>query len=266
MTDHGVELGMNDIMLDIETLGKDYGCDVLSVGALRFDRSAPDLSGAEPFYRVLRLRDRPPAHQHLFKVDADTLCWWMEQNDQARISIFGEEAQKGAVTAPVMWEHLVDFLRRKEVKRLWSNGPMFDERIVRDAMSSFGLVLPVEYRASRCCRTKYDDAKQWWGEAGAKKKLAAAEIRRVPEAGRLPKHHALGDCWRQAAHTQEIHQRREPPRSEQQDTEERRARRLAYAERVAREVATWSSKKLRACYAQPEAVKAAEERERKERE
>lgn len=205
MTDHGVELGMNDIMLDIETLGKDSGCEVLSVGALRFDRSAPDLSGAEPFYRVLRLRDRPSAYRHLFKVDADTLCWWMGQGDQARTSIFGEEAQKTAVTAPAMWEELRSFLVRGEVKRLWSNGPMFDERIVRDAMSSFGLVLPVEYRASRCCRTKYDDANLWWGN-DAKKRLAAAEIRRVPEAGRLPKHHALGDCWRQAAHIQEIHQ------------------------------------------------------------
>lgn len=45
------------------------------------------------------------------------------------------------------------------------------------------------------------------------------------------------------------------------DEQERRERRLELAERFAREVASWSSQKLRMTYAQPEAVRRAEERE-----
>jgi hypothetical protein len=48
------------------------------------------------------------------------------------------------------------------------------------------------------------------------------------------------------------------------DEQERRERRLELADKFAREVATWSSKKLRMTYAQPEAVLRAEERERRE--
>ena len=43
--------------------------------------------------------------------------------------------------------------------------------------------------------------------------------------------------------------------------QERRERRLELAERFAREVSSWSSAKLRSTYAQPEAVRRAEERE-----
>ncbi len=43
--------------------------------------------------------------------------------------------------------------------------------------------------------------------------------------------------------------------------QERRERRLELAERFAQEVSSWSSKKLRMTYAQPEAVRRAEERE-----
>ncbi len=46
--------------------------------------------------------------------------------------------------------------------------------------------------------------------------------------------------------------------------QERRVRRLELAEQFAKEVSTWSSHKLRMTYAQPEAVRAAEERERRE--
>lgn len=47
--------------------------------------------------------------------------------------------------------------------------------------------------------------------------------------------------------------------------QERRQLRLERAERFEREVATWSSRKLRLNYAQPEMVRAAEERERLEK-
>lgn len=46
------------------------------------------------------------------------------------------------------------------------------------------------------------------------------------------------------------------------DEQERRERRLARAKQFAEETASWSSEKLRACYAQPEAVAAALLRER----
>ncbi len=47
--------------------------------------------------------------------------------------------------------------------------------------------------------------------------------------------------------------------------QERRQRRSELAEKFADEVSTWSSKKLRGYYAQPETVARAEERERRER-
>lgn len=50
----------------------------------------------------------------------------------------------------------------------------------------------------------------------------------------------------------------------ERDEQERRQRRLDLAGRFAQEVSTWSSQKLRMTYAQPDAVRRAEERERQE--
>jgi hypothetical protein len=189
---------MHDVMLDIETLGTEPGAPIVAIGALRFDRDAKDLSDAEPFYRVLSM-----AGGHLL-VDTKTLCWWMLQGDQARNAIFGESAQQSAVGRAVMLTDLSNFLSTREVRRLWSNGPMFDERMIREAVRGLDLELP-GYRTSRCCRTKYDDARTWWGN-DCERRLAEAAIRRIPKIGHLSKHHALGDCWRQASAIQEIHQ------------------------------------------------------------
>lgn len=49
-----------------------------------------------------------------------------------------------------------------------------------------------------------------------------------------------------------------------EDEQARRQRRFELAEEFAREVSTWSSKQLRMAYAQPDAVRRAEERERSE--
>lgn len=50
----------------------------------------------------------------------------------------------------------------------------------------------------------------------------------------------------------------------ERDEQERRQRRLDLAGRFAQEVSKWSSKELRMTYAQPDAVRRAEERERQE--
>lgn len=194
-----------DAMLDIETLGTGRDAAIISVGALRFNREWSTLAGAREFYKVVRLDG------YVGVIDPATVLWWMKQEAAAREPIFGEVAQIQASELYQVLGGLQLFLagqgRSNMAERLWSNGPMFDERIVREAGQRLGLALGTHYRAERCMRNVYDDAELFFGKDNAREVLRIAELNRVPiEAKLLPKHHALGDCYVQAAHLLAVHE------------------------------------------------------------
>ena len=69
---------MNNLMLDIETLGVSMDAPLISIGAVFFE----PLTGkcGDEFYRVITLSS---ALENSF-VDPKTLQWWMIQSDSAR--------------------------------------------------------------------------------------------------------------------------------------------------------------------------------------
>jgi exodeoxyribonuclease VIII len=188
---------MKDLMLDLETLGTGRDAAIIAIGALRFERSAPSLDG-ESFYRVIKLSGDIGA------IDPATVLWWMQQSQEARDAIFSEAAQ---ATAIPLTDALSEFSKwvGPKVERLWTNGPMFDERLIREANARKGSRFPIGFRESRCCRTYYDLAREMMGNEGAKRVLDEGEDRRIPVGVNKTKHNALGDCYRQAAHIQVIY-------------------------------------------------------------
>jgi hypothetical protein len=187
---------MNDLMVDIETLGTGRDAAIISIGAVRFDREAKDLSNRLTFYETIKFQNG------IGTIEPGTVLWWMQQGREAREAIFSLGAQDDALP---LNEALTKFAKFAEgVDRLWSNGPMFDERLLREAAERKGSRLSVGYRESRCCRTYFDLARTLWPKM-------PSSLERIPE-GRLRElaqlsHHALGDALKQAADIQAIHNR-----------------------------------------------------------
>lgn len=127
-------------MLDLETLGVSSDAHILSIGAVQFDPAEKELG------RTLHIKiDARP--QLGAVIDASTVLWWMKQSDAARAALVeGDRLPLGIALA-----RLRDFLFSTQF--LWSNGPTFDEVIIRRAFQRCSLEFPVHFAGSRCFRT-----------------------------------------------------------------------------------------------------------------
>jgi len=133
---------MNDVMLDIETYATSANAVILSIGAVRFDQETGELG--EEFYINVE-----PGSQRWREVDPDTLEWWGRQGPAAREKLT-EEPLVSLRTACIEFKK---FLKKSDL--LWSNGPTFDEVIIRSAFEQLGGEFPIGYYNSRCCRTEF---------------------------------------------------------------------------------------------------------------
>jgi len=133
---------MNNVMVDIETLATSHNATILSIGAVRFDLETGELG--EEFYINV-----DPGSQRWREVDPDTVQWWSEQGPAAQAKLT-EEPVVPLRTALIEFKK---FLNSKD--KLWSNGPTFDEVIIRSAFDQLDGTFPLGYWASRCCRTEF---------------------------------------------------------------------------------------------------------------
>ncbi len=140
---------MNDVMVDIETLSTGTRAAIVSIGAVKFDIESGEL-GPE-FYKRVRLKS---ALNCGLQFDADTIEWWLQQGDAARL-----ELVKPGVSLITALQKFGEFVGEGDVL-VWANGSMFDNRILFDAYELMGLQLPWHYRDDRDQRTLTDIARR----------------------------------------------------------------------------------------------------------
>jgi DNA polymerase III epsilon subunit-like protein len=138
-----------DIMIDLETLGTEPGCVILSIGAVCAEDSESPLS---EFYAVVRLQSSVEAG---FDVSPDTLLWWFKQDEAARAAVFGEAAMSSALdlrTALKGLDYFISLARPRSVE-VWANPASFDLEILKAAYAKVGMPLPWQWHEVRCYRT-----------------------------------------------------------------------------------------------------------------
>ncbi len=103
------------IMFDLETLGTEPGCIVLSIGAVAFDQKG--------LYEEFEVHIDPiDAERHGLVAQASTVMWWLEQSEAARNAILsGKKAQLDV--ALTLLDQAFDW---KNVGNVWCNGAAFD--------------------------------------------------------------------------------------------------------------------------------------------
>lgn len=185
-----------DVMLDLETFGTGTDAAIVSIGAVAFNAdgdndalwtNTPDLLANIGMGFRLNVDLTQTLPEQRGSIDPATVMWWLTQSEDARRSIterpgfwLGE-----AIHSFTLW---VSRLSEKPSRlRLWSNGPTFDETILRSAFRRYNRDFPISFRGSRCCRTMIELAESFgW--------------RRIPssEGQGLVAHDALSDAVRQA--------------------------------------------------------------------
>jgi hypothetical protein len=189
------------MMLDLETLGTGPNAAICSIGALRFDPLK---------LKIMEPRDTRAFHVLIDlegsaspgNIEPSTVKWWMSQTEQARVALFGQPKDK-YVTLGSALRRLQDWcqIHGEPITSVWSNGPLFDERLIDEACARHDLKSPFDFRASRCFRT----ISQMVADKGPDlKKLKAKFSEELKERNwpleqhELIAHSAVDDCYTQA--------------------------------------------------------------------
>lgn len=166
-------------MIDLETLSTSPNAVILTLGAVKFNRTpvnsnsgAPTLDSLNSFYRRIEIES---CIAKGLVVSPDTEEWWRSQNSEARHEAMEHKDRIPLVQA--LKEFSTWFLGSKNV---WSHGATFDCVILEHAYRACGLDVPWMFWDARDTRTLYD-------VSGVVLKDFAVKVQ----------HHALYDAYRQ---------------------------------------------------------------------
>ena len=138
---------MQDLMLDLETLGLNYDAPIISIGAVFFDLQTSTL-GAE-FYIVIDVA----SSAEKTVIDADTVKWWMRQSSEAQ-SIFNDPAAVSLNTGLQSFSAFIHNNCESPKKlRVWGNGCTFDNVLLREAYKANRQAVPWSSFYDRDVRT-----------------------------------------------------------------------------------------------------------------
>lgn len=167
------------VMLDIETLGTNPDCVILTVGMIKFDPTNPDKEPDNGLYFRLDVDAQLAMGR---SVDESTLEWWNKQSADVRDEAMGDDNR---VELSTFARELNKFV--VGASELWAQGATFDYVVLADLYKQLGIPVPWHYYQLRDSRTLF----KVLGEPRA--------------SDRAAQHNALADCYFQAKGVQECY-------------------------------------------------------------
>lgn len=138
---------MQDIMVDLETMGVKSNAAIIAIGAVAFDLETGELG--EEFYEVVKLESAVACGGIM---QPSTVLWWMQQSDAARA-----EFKREGVDLPRALVSFSQYVRRTDITmqgiRIWGNGANFDNVLLRDSFERCSIPAPWMFWNDRCFRT-----------------------------------------------------------------------------------------------------------------
>lgn len=136
---------MNNIMLDLETMGVQSDAAIVAIGAVRFDLETGEIG--ESWYSAVKLESSLVVG---LTVTASTVEWWMKQSDKARSVLWDERA----LTLPSAL-HLFSgwAVETGTIDGVWGNGASFDNSIINTAYRACGHSKPWRKNQDKCYST-----------------------------------------------------------------------------------------------------------------
>lgn len=144
---------MQDVMIDLETLGTVPGCSILSIGAVAFNTCTGEID--DGLYTIVSRESCKKLGLH---EDDGTIKWWEGQGEKARDVLIASASQMAA-PLPMALEELNAYLRQYSCVRVWGNGADFDNPILACAYRVAGVKPGWAAYNGRCYRTVKNMAK-----------------------------------------------------------------------------------------------------------
>ena len=138
---------LQHIMFDLETLGLDTGCTILSIGAVRF-HPLDYYNVGETFYVNI---DRESCFKYGLVESVGALRWW---SDPSLLEAKKKFSEPPLLDLKEALKSFSKFYGTDGDTKLWSNSD-FDVPIICHAMQKAGVYIPWKYTATRDVRTIY---------------------------------------------------------------------------------------------------------------
>lgn len=141
----------NEIMVDLETLGRSNNSAIVSIGAVKFNLSDVETYDQikegyrRSFYRTISLNDLNG------EIEGEVLQWWFKQSNEAQ-RIFTDPSNGNTHDALIAFTDWVNQIEEGE-HRVWGNGSSFDNVILRAAYERKNLRAPWSWRHDMDVRT-----------------------------------------------------------------------------------------------------------------
>jgi hypothetical protein len=138
---------LNNVMIDIETMGTDPYSGIISIGAVFFDPYTGTLG--KDFYAKVSLDS---CQKYGLTLDASTVQWWIKQNEEAQKVFHGYKD-----SLPIALDKFNRFLTEDGITRKtlmpWGNGASFDITLMECAYKACSVKTPWDYWNVRDVRT-----------------------------------------------------------------------------------------------------------------
>jgi len=182
---------MNNLMIDLETMGNKPNAPIVAIGAVFFDPATGELSKLK-FYTAVNLASELAAGA---VPDGDTINWWLMQSSEARAAITNDQAKPIAGALNALSSFVALSCERPKYLKVWGNGAAFDNVILRGAYERCGVAPCWNWYNDLDVRTMVSLGRQ----------IGFDPKRDLPFDGE--RHNALADAIHQARYVSAIHQR-----------------------------------------------------------
>lgn len=179
---------MNNLMLDLETMGSGTYAPIISIGAVFFDPTTGNTG--EEFSVSVSLES---SMRHRARPDASTILWWLDQSDEAKQSLKSNPVELSSALSELT-DFISDYANQKYIQ-VWGNSASFDCVILRSSYALTGQQVPW----------------QWWNDRDVRTIVELGKVigfdpkRDMPFEG--TRHNALADAIHQAKYVSAIWQK-----------------------------------------------------------
>ncbi|HCB1868427.1 TPA: 3'-5' exoribonuclease [Citrobacter freundii] len=139
---------MNNLMIDLETMGNKPNAPIVSIGAVFFDPQSGELG--QEFYTAVNLES---AMEQGAVPDGDTILWWLRQSSEARSAICVDDAMPISSALSELSHFINRHSDNPKYLKVWGNGATFDNVILRGAYERAGQVCPWQFWNDHDVRT-----------------------------------------------------------------------------------------------------------------
>lgn len=134
-----------DYSIDLETLGTRFDSYILSIGVAAFNIETGE---------ILNTFHKNTVCDNNFNIDINTVMWWLNQSDAARIAI--TDNNKKAIPIETALNELSSFILDHKKSVVWGNGSSFGITLLDHAYHQCKLKQPWQFWNVRDMRTIVD--------------------------------------------------------------------------------------------------------------